>query len=304
MMVTYEGKKGAPLRFFHVSTDGTHNGIVHFCDTDYKQAIIISAIAAMTTDVVIVCYCHMSTHSHFVLYCYSYEQAKAFINIYKRDYSRYVTLEHGESMIYRRIECDPQEIKDVFHLKNCISYTLLNPTVPGIVKHAEDYRWSSFEAYFNNATFNKYPVQSFTIRELRAKLRTRQDLTNSAFMLDDNGNLVIKSFVDYKFVESLFRSKADFYKSLAMTNSISEEETYVKSSFKYSDTEVIAEALTIAKNKFGKNSIQMLTKEEKHKLLPTLRKKTYASPKKLARILRLEITEVNQMLGMSQASTK
>ncbi len=294
----YEGEGAAEVKFFHVCTDGTSNGVVHFCDKDFLKAIKLSAVSAFKCGVSIVCYCHMSTHSHFVIYCESQEQAKSFGEAFKRDYARYVSKEYGVAKVYYGVACVPKRINDLYYLKNCISYVLMNPVTAGIVRRAEDYKWSSFDAYFNNAVDDSISINDLGTVRRRSIMCTHADLSASLLRVCSDGSLSVKSFVDYKFVEKLFKGRTDFFRSLALTDCVSEEEKYIGNSFAYSYTEIIAEVISCAQKFFGKTSIALLTKEEKRKVIVTVRKKTRATPKVLARILRLDIREVYYALGL------
>lgn len=288
---------GDPVRFFHVCTDGELNGIVHTCDDDYRQADIISALCAEKSAVHIVASVHMSTHSHFVIWCETLQQAKEFSLSYKRDYAHYASLTHGMYKVYSGIPADPKEICDVRYLRNCIAYVLLNPVIAGIVRRAEDYRWSSFDAYFNNATPVTYPVSSLPTRKCRQILKSRADISSSRLRIMADGSIYLKSFIDYSFVERLFAGRTEFYRCLALTDSVEQESIYVSHEVKYDDNELYAEAAAISKMRFGKTSLTLLTKAEKISMLRSLRKKTGASPRRLARVLRLDPKFVLALFG-------
>lgn len=280
--------------FFHVCTDGRTNGMVHTCDADYRQSIVISAISAYLTGVKILCFCHMSSHSHFVIRCRTVSQAHNFSISFKRDYARYMYIGHGMSMVYRGVNAKPHEITDLYYLRNCISYVLLNPVVACIVSRPEDYGWSSFNAYFGGDTSDNgaVPLSSMTVREIRTTLRTRHDLKHSGFVVDNQKNLLVRSFVDFKSVESIFGSRTDFFRSLLMTKSASEEEKYVEVRLKYSDDELLAEAVNMAAAKFNVRQLSELTKEQKRLIAVHLKKKSHASVSRIARVLRMKAFEL------------
>lgn len=288
---------GGSVLFFHISTDGESNGIVHTCDEDYRQANTISALCAERTGVHIVVSVHMSTHSHFVIWCETDEMAWAFSNSYKRDYARYASLEHGMYKVYSGIDAEPKAICDIYHLKNSIAYVLLNPVAAGIVHRAEDYRWSSFEAYFNKESPVIFPVSSLPTVTRRRLLRTKMDMSFSRICVLENGDVYLKSFIDYSFVERLFGGRMEFYRALALTDSVKEEERYVHHTVKYNDNELLAEALNITKQKFGKPDLVLLTKHEKTSVLQILHKKTGATPRRMARVLRLDPKFVLVLFG-------
>lgn len=216
---------------------------------------------------------------------------------YKRRYALYVSNRYEERKVYKDVDSTPCPVQDIFHLRNCVSYILLNPVAAGICRYPEEYKWSSFDAYFNSRPLSGRPISSLGIRERRLILRTRQDVAGSGLMIDSDGLPVIKSFLDYRFVENRFGSRSNFYKSLALTDSAVEEAAYVAHSHSYSDTEVIAECLNISRKLFAKETLHLLTKDEKHRLLINLRKKMRVTPRRIARILRLRLEEVESILG-------
>lgn len=289
------------IRFFHVCTDGTSNGIVHFSDEDYEQANKVTAVSALKADVHIICYCHMSTHSHFVLWCGTYEMAVQFGEIYKHDYSLYVYKEHSISCVYRGVSVTVREIYDSWDLKGCIAYTLLNPVTARIVRSPEEYKWSSFNAYFQNPKTDLIPVSKLTSTQLRKIFRTHSDLKESGFMLDLEHHIDIKSFVDYKFVERIFGGVTMFFKVLAVTDCVGEELKYTEltSTVKYTDDDLRVEAIALAKKKFGRDDLDALPIEHKSRLVLPLRKKTGVALSRLARVLRLNIDYVKRLVGDS-----
>lgn len=286
------------LRFYHICTDGENNGIVHMDDRDYESAIRISAICAERHKVVIICYCHMSTHSHFVVWAGDYESAYAFANSFKRDHSQYMSSAHGTIGIYKDVDATPKEITDIRYLKACISYVLLNPVAAGIASRPEDYRWSSFSAYFNDTPIYGIPVSSLSVRKVRGMLHTHDDLSHSRMVINLNGTPEDRSFIDYRLVESLFKGKTEFYRSLALTKHAEQEAIYVTHPVKYTDNELHAEAVAMSTALFNEASITTLTKDQKHKLLASLHRKTKAKHTRLARVLRIPASEAANVLGI------
>lgn len=289
----FGGGNAAAVRFFHVCTDGENNGIVHSDEQDYQQSIKIMAIKALQYGVVIISYDLMSTHAHINCYSENYEQAEKFAEGYKRDYSKYFYLRHKVNGVYRGINCRPIEINDVFYLKRCISYVLLNPVVAMIVKRPEDYRWSSFDCYYNKSPITGRNVNTLSDSERRRIFRTRIGFKDSGLIIDEKENLVPRSFVDYRFVENLFGGRTEFYKSLALTDSVSEEERYVGHTVRYNDNELFAEAMDLAGKRYGKSQLSELRREEKLKMVLPLKKRTGANVKRIGRILRLPLDQIS-----------
>ncbi len=292
-----------PVRFFHICTDGTHNNVIHIDDEDYRRDTTILAINAYKYGVRIICFEHMSSHSHVIVAADSYETAENFGEACKHDYGIHFSRKHGIRNPYSRINCHTKEIFDPFYLKRCIAYVLLNACTAKIVRSPEEYRWSSFAAYFNNVDDGIVEVASLSQARYRKLLKTKTDLRGSSIKLCKDGSLSLKSFVDYRFVEKLFGNQSQFFKSLALTNCVEEEELYVGKTVRYDDTELIAEVISRSLLKYNKTELRLLTKQEKLMLIPYVIKKTGASTKRLARILRLTAEEIDSVLGTTSTVT-
>ena len=278
--------------FFHVCTDGTRNNVIYTCDEDFEQANIISALCSWKCNVNILCMCHMSTHSHFLVECDDISQARKFINSFKHNYGQYFRIKYNISSAYRDIDSTPTEICSLHRIRKCISYILLNPVKAKIVRYCEEYKWSSFHAYFNRNTLDSTSVGTLGERERRSRFKTRYKLDNAKFKIHADGSLDVNSVVDSKKVEFLYGTREQFYASLNTTDSISEEELYVHNTVRYNDMEIIAEAIHQADKRFHKASLSMLTKWEKKQIASTLKSKTGASPKRLARIFMVSVSEM------------
>lgn len=297
MIDCYVGESAAPLRFFHICTDGTQSGIIHFDDADYYRSISVGAVNSVKCGVEVLCFCHMSSHSHYVVRADSYEDARTFIESCKHDYARYVTLRYAIRSPLCGIGCNIKEITDTFYLRRCIAYVLLNPVAANIVRNPEEYPWSSLQAYFSTLNDGVKRVSEMETVECRKLLHTKVNLKQSHLWLDSEGHVSLKSFVNYRFVEKLFGSQTALFKSLALTNYATEEELYADHCAKYDDTELIAEVMALSVRKFGKTEFRMLTKNEKYSIIPAIIRKTRVQPRRLARILRVRPEEISRLLG-------
>ena len=293
----YVGESAASLRFFHICTDGTKSGIIHFDDADYQRAISVSAVNSEKCGVEVLCFCHMSSHSHYVVRADSYENARTFMESCKHDYARYINMRYGVRSPLCGIGCNIKEITDPFYLRRCIAYVLLNPVAANIVRNPEEYKWSSFKAYFSALNDGVKRVSEMEIVACRKLLHTKVNLKQSHLWLDGEGHVSLKSFVNYRLVEKLFGSQTSLFKSLALTNYATEEEIYADHCAKYDDTELIAEVMSLSVKKFGKTEFRTLTKNEKYSIIPAIIRKTRVQPRRLARILRVQPEEISRLLG-------
>lgn len=286
------------IQFFHVCTDGTSNGIVHFDDDDYKRASTVAAIAAYKCGVRIMAHVHMSTHSHFVIWCMCEDDAEKFINEFKRMYSQYIFYKYNISGIYSGIESKPRRITDIYDLKGCIAYTLLNPVVPGIVSRPENYPWSSICLYFSPVKAQGLrSINELSAREIRKVLKTHTDLKGSGFLVDGEGNIAPHSFVDIIGVERLFGGLTELYRAMALTDYAGQEQVNVPRTITYDDTELRAEAVNLAQKRYSTDRLDLLTRDQKSSLIFPIKNKTGASAARIARILRLKPEFVRKLTG-------
>lgn len=287
--------------YFHVCTDGPHNGIIHFDDLDYRQAVILSVLSAFTNEVCILAYAHMSSHSHFVIRCQTADHAKSFGEWYKREYAKYAGRRHDAYKLLNGIDCTPIAITSRSYLCNCISYTLMNPVVAGVVKFPEEYRWSSFSAYFKNCRIQGKSVSELSVRDLRKTFHTHIAIKELPLWIDESGCLIPQSVVDFQAVEKLFGSQTSFFKSLALTDSVREEEIYNKGIVTYNDNDLLLEVESLAMRRFSKKSVHQLTKYEKNAIITSLIRRSHCTPKRIARVLRLDPDEVARLLGRTDS---
>lgn len=239
----------------------------------------------------------MTTHSHFVIGAKTYEDVAAFACGYIHDYSLYLSRERGICRAFRSKKNAIIEINDLFYLKNCISYVLMNPVSAGMVRRAEEYEWSSFDAYFDKSPVLGRSAATMGIKETRTVFHTKYDLSESGLRVDANGRVVLRSFIAFSLVEQLFRGKIEFYRNLDRTNCTAEENRYMPPRIKYDDNELMAEAKEYMTKKFATDQIHLLTKNQKLMVVEHLRKKTRVSPARIARVMRMDPREVASLLG-------
>ena len=152
-------------KLFHISTKGKESSL-YINEQDYNKAINICAVAAYALKIDILTYCMMSNHVHFAVCSTSKDNVTRFIQRFKITYSRYFNAEHQSEEIFRNIEISVKEIDSIQYLRHCIAYIMRNPVEAGITGNADQYRWSSYNCYFNRFTppAGAKPASSFPKR--------------------------------------------------------------------------------------------------------------------------------------------
>lgn len=123
-----------------------------------------------------------------------------------------------------------------------------------------------------------------SIRQKRALLNSKTALPDE-YELSPDGMIYPYNYVDYEFVERLYRSPAEFIYHLSVNNDrILEMETGVLKHGHYNDQELYNSMREICRTEFKKSGIECLTIEEKLHLAEILRKHYGAGTKQISRV--------------------
>ena len=100
-----------------------------------------------------------------------------------------------------------------------------------------------------------------------------------------------QNYVEYEFVERLYRTPAEFIYHLSVNNDrILEMETGILRHGRYNDQELYNSAMEICRKKFDKPGIDYLAIEEKLHLAEMLRKHYGAGTKQISRVTGIDPT--------------
>ena len=126
-------------------------------------------------------------------------------------------------------------------------------------------------------------------RESKQLLKSRDELSACPYCIDENGNIVNKSFVRIDVVEAAFRnSSRSFLYSLGTCNDMKMEyELAMKPLLNVNDREMAGIAETLAATRFGGKAISELTNSNKCAMIKTLYYNNKTSIPQLSRILGL-----------------
>ncbi|MCM1503185.1 MAG: hypothetical protein NC115_11060 [Bacteroidales bacterium] len=291
------------IKVFHITAKGLNQSLLYFDEEDFHRIINLSAICSIAHNVEIIAYAHMSNHSHYIVIGDSIDDAERFMRCTKRTYSQFCQKKRGINKIQRRSGTTVKEISDFAYLRNCIAYVLRNPVEAKIVRHAEQYPWSSYNCYFNRnaGTQTSYStVRDYRKKELQHILGTHMDISRSNLKIDSDGNIVPESFVATTLVESMFgHSRENLLRQIMKVNyyNLEYELTYGKE-LGANDMKLIADAQKLATGWFNKE-LSSLAVEEKIRFIGVLHNKHHASPGQICRILNLPPKLIKQIIPIS-----
>ena len=130
----------------HITQRGNRRQDVFFSDADYSAYTALISDSCTTNAVSCLAWCLMPNHVHLILVPSDTDGLRAALAEAHRRYSRRINSAHGWTgyLWQGRFASYPM---DDTHLMNAVRYIELNPVRAGLVKRAEDWRWSSARAH-------------------------------------------------------------------------------------------------------------------------------------------------------------
>jgi len=147
---------------YHVLNRGAKRAVLFFRDADYTAFEGILMEAGRRHGMRILAYCLMPNHWHFLLWPTSARQLREFMHWVTMTHARRWQAFHalvGSGAVYQgRYKAIPVQT-DTYYLNVC-RYIERNPLRAGLVRRAEDWRWSSLWRSINvaDAGLEQWPV--------------------------------------------------------------------------------------------------------------------------------------------------
>jgi len=130
----------------HVIQRGVRRLDVFKGDEDYQTYLDLISASCKKAGTEVWAYCLMSNHVHLILVPSTEDGLRASLGETHRQYTRYVNFREGcRGHLWQ--ERFHSFAMDEYHLLAAVRYVELNPLHADMVKHAEDYRWSSARAH-------------------------------------------------------------------------------------------------------------------------------------------------------------
>ncbi|MCQ2134641.1 MAG: hypothetical protein MJY88_06705 [Bacteroidales bacterium] len=307
-----KGQKTPVRKCWHFYTDGKAVDVMFYDDRDFAAGLNRIHVVLQDYEVIILAFCLMDTHIHFVLYG-EFDECNRFIHEYLRRTSAAISLRHGDRSKLQAASVGYQVIKDDGYLKTVICYVIKNPTTAGMKYCPTDYPWSSGPLYFRSSGFWCSPPWSrpgedgllryhgtenladLPVRDRRSMLRTRQEWVRPAQVVD--GTVFPGAFVRSDLVEEVFRTHRSFQYFVGRTK---DDDVEFKDSF-ISYLSVPVQEMRQHKNElcmkmFGEKTVKKLSVHQRLKLARRLRSGYQSSPRQIARLCGLVYDEVKDKL--------
>lgn len=302
-----KGKDNPVNNCWHFCTDG--NALDRMFDDreDFQDGMNKLYTTVLQYKVIILAFCLMDTHVHFILYG-KFDECNRFIHKYIQLLSLRIYHRHNEKGKLFRIPVTHQAINNDFYLKTVICYVIKNPPAGGIYCTFYDYPWSSGTLYFRNAGDWTSPdwinhhinsntsLNKLNTRERRLLLKSK--ITNN---LPDatiiNGIIFPGEYVAYEIVEKLFKTHKSFNYFICK----SKEEDVESKGGQLSRLTIPIQEMRQHRNEicmelFNANTIRTLDTKQRLKLARTIRSRFNSSPKQICRLCGLILNEVKDYL--------
>lgn len=283
-------------RYYHICSKGLEKNLIFLNREDFISGVNDIAVCRLKFDVVILCFCLMSNHFHFVLYG-TEDTCQEFVLEYKRRCGMRMRQNRMEVNALQELSISVNEIDNMEYLENAIAYVLRNPLAAKTIMMPYHYKWSSADSYFKgNGEISGLCLNDFSIRKRHRVLRSKMDVPDS-YLVDEEGMILPECFVDVKQVEDIFRHPSRLMYLLAKKLEAEVEIQFgIAEQVSYTDAELSSMVNEMIRNEYGARSIGELTNEQRIRLCVLLRKNFSASAKQISRITRIDLSVVNKII--------
>lgn len=274
---------------WHICTDGLEKNVIFKSDTDYIYGMNSIPVCAAGNQVTILAFCLMSNHVHFIVHGEE-DNCRKFITQYKKRQTALTNLSSTNVCI--------KHINDDDYLMKAIGYVLRNPVSAGIRLMPYHYDWSSASLYFKKPDSGRLgkKIGTLSYRSKRELLHSQTTLLDE-YILTEKGLILPECYVDFEYVENLFRSPARLMYAMSRNENMEMELSGdILHKTKYSDEELSGTIKELCEETFQKSSADLLSIENRYRLAKILHKRYRLSRKQLARLTMTEPSLLKTML--------
>lgn len=282
--------------YFHVSSHGLERNDIFKSREDFVQGMNDIAIIVLGFDVVILAFCLMSNHFHFVLYGTRSECVR-FAEEYKRRCSIRMRYSAGDVHAMKDVEVQLFHVGSAEYLENVIAYVLRNPIAAGICMMPYHYMWSSMSLYFTGG--KQYQGKSLNEMSERKRFRTIRSRVSvpDYYLVDDCGMILPSCYVDVGSVEKIFRHPARLMAAVSRKIEADVEVALgISDSVTMSYDEIKTQLPDLIRKEFGKDSLNQLSMDQRIRLCLLIKRNFRAGVKQIARLTHLDPNVVSKVI--------
>lgn len=295
-----------PIRnCWHFSTDGDAVDFMFYDEEDFIAGMNRTYVVVQKYDIVILAFCLMDTHVHFVLWG-DLQECNRFMHEYVRRTSQHISIRHGIQKKFRNVRIDCQSVDTDRYLKVVICYVIKNPTVAGMPFLAQDYPWSSGALYMRIGAASQWTapawrrerffgLQNLSDNQKKDLMRTNDLLRGDAKLI---GQMIFPGeYVAFEIVNRIYRTAKSFnyFMGISKEAEVESQGGFIsRLSIPYQ--EMRQNRIEVCKEMYGMSSTRKLSAEQRLRLAKTLRHRYNCSPKQIAKMCGLVYAEVKDML--------
>ena len=282
--------------YWLVTTEHLKEGLWFRDDEDYKVGMNYVAVLSFILGVTVLSFSLMSNHVHFVLYC-SEAEARAFIDAFKKNCSRYLSKKYGVGEILRRNKVDIQRVKpedESFHW--AVAYVEMNPVAANICLHPTAYRWGTGCTFFRSAPPKAVKLGSLSVNAARRLLHTKRKLP-ADWLVGEDGYILPESYVPVHLVESIFRTPNRMNFFLQNSSKAKRRREFQGNDLpSFRDQVLYAAIPDLCQSLFGKSDARSLDEGQRQELVRQLRRRFSADIHQIVRVTSFPMEEVSRFL--------
>ena len=280
-------------RLYFITTDHLEKRIWFRDIEDFIIGMNCVAILAAKMGVAIIAFILMSNHVHFVLFC-TEEEARQFIDSFKKLYSMHFQAKYGGSGFLRRNNVDIQVITTNNESpEKVVAYTIMNSVAAKICLTVAGYRWGSGACYFNENKEKGTPIGTLSIRKQRQILKSHIKVPQE-WILGADGYILPESYVKVADVENMYGTPSRMQYFLNLSRKA--KKALATEGPAFDDQLLVAGIRSLCVSLFNKKSQNELTKSELAEMLRQLRWRFGSDIHQISRVSGIKYEEVSELL--------
>lgn len=304
--VSFVRGQTVPIRnCWHFSTDGNAVEALFYDEEDFRTGMNRVYVVLKKYDVIILAFCLMDTHIHFVLYG-KFEDCNRFIREYLRRTSMWLSGKYSKINSLVELPVSREPVTDDSYLKTVICYVVRNAPVGGIPFNPYDYPWCSGSLYFRcdgqwtspawETLVKSAPKLSDLTRDRRRDLLKSADVEfDDAPVID--GLIFPGHYVAYEIVEAVFKTCKSYLYFMSRTKETDvDEHRGAISSLSIPIVELRQRKRELCRELFGQNDLRNLDTSKRIRLAKALKSRYDSSPRQIVKMCGLVYDEVSSML--------
>lgn len=286
--------------YFHCASKGLEDDVLFRTLEQFvagmNRVAVCFASARRSFPVIIIAFCLMDNHVHFILYG-TKENCLKFLEQYRRLTEMWLHY-HDCSSKGKKWDFGCWLIPNKEKLMEKICYVLRNPTAAGMGIHPCQYRWGSGQLMYSDRGLvetYKTAMSEFSLTKQRRMFNTKELLPAEWSVMPD-GLIWPGCYVDFKRAEGAFGNVWGFMYEMNKRNEEAINAEMYGNEISLPDKDVLQMIVREASAVYGESNPDMLTGKQRLELCRILRRSHNLDVKQMCRLLHLKVSEIKQIL--------